>query len=269
MAVLYDSRGNEITVNYPDAITGQTVTDARAATATLAALNAEAIMDLNGASVANIYATTAAGNLTYVFEGTIDGTNYFALPAFAEFQLLAAAALAEQYVPSVVIATTHSGAYYVGVSGFRRVRVRVSAYTSGNVTVAMRGSRADAIIYARPMPSILHVTATAAANAIATATLPAAGAGMFHYITNINLMRNATAALAGGATLIHTSTNLPGNPAWSVGNNMVAGGTQTDLNYTPTTPLKSLLANTATTIVMPAGGAAVLNRINVSYYVGF
>jgi hypothetical protein len=32
--------------------------------------------------------------------------------------------------------------------------------------------------------------------------------------------------------------------------------------------LKSSLANTATTIVIPAAGAAVLNRGNCSYYVG-
>lgn len=269
MAILYDARGNEIRANFPDTVTNETVTDGRTISATLAAANAEVLMDLNGASVATFYVTTAAANLTYVFEATIDGTNYFARPGFANFQLLAAAAIAEQYVPSVVVATTHSGAYTVGVSGFRRVRLRVSAYTSGNITVAARASIADSIIWSRPLPSTLHVTATAAANTAATATLPAAGAGMFHYITHINIVRNATAALAGTATIIHTSTNLPGSPAWSVGNAMAAGGTQVDVNYSPATPLKSLAANTATTIVAAAGGAAVLNRVNVSYYVGF
>ena len=121
----------------------------------------------------------------------------------------------------------------------------------------------------RPIPSILHVTATAAANTAATATLPAAGAGMFHYITHIDITRNATAALAGTATIIHTSTNLPGTPAWSVGNAMVAGGTEKDVVYEPTTPLKSLTANTATTVVAAAAGAAVLGRVNVSYYIGY
>jgi hypothetical protein len=269
MPTLYDARGNEIRISFPDTVTNETVTDGRTITALLAALNAEVVMDLNGAQVATFYVTTGAAALTYLWEATIDGTNYFAVPGFANFQLLVAAATAEQYVPSVVIATTHSGAYTIGVSGFRRVRLRVSAYTSGNITVAARASIADQIIYSKLFPSILHVTATAAANTIATATLPAAGVGMFHYITNINLMRNATAALVGTATLIHTSTNLPGSPAWSVGNAMAIGGTQLDLDYTPTTPLKSLVANTATTVVMPAAGAAVLNRINVSYYVGF
>jgi hypothetical protein len=268
MAILYDARGNEIQVGPTDSITGYTFTDARSATTTLAALNAETLMDLNGAAVVNYYVTTAAGNLTYLWEATIDGTNYFAVPAFAEFQLLAATATAEQFVPSVVVGTTHSGAYALGVTGFRRVRLRVSAYTSGNITVAARATQADYMIYNRMIPSTLHVTATAAANTAATATLPNPGAGLFHYITSISIVRNATAALAGTATIIHTSTNLPGTPAWSVGNAMIAGGTQVDVDYTPTTPLKSLVAGTATTVVAAAAGAAVLSRVNVSYYIG-
>jgi hypothetical protein len=267
--VLYDARGNEILSGFPDITTGQTFTDARTISATLGALNAETVMDLTGCATVTFDVRTAAGSLTYLWEGTIDGTNYFALPAFINFQLLVAAVVAEQYTVSVTVGTVHSGSYTVGVTGLRRVRLRVSAYTSGNITVSARGSKADLLIYARPVPSTLHITATAAANTAATATLPAAGVGMFHYITNIQLWRNATAALAGTATLIHTSTNLPGTPAWSVGNAMIAGGTQLDLNYTPTTPLKSLVANTNTTVVMAAGGAAVLNRVNVSYYVGF
>lgn len=268
MSQILDARGNPFR-GALDGITGETITDARAATATLGALNAESVVDLNGTNIVQVDARTAAGNLTIVFEATLDGTNYFALPAFAKQQLIAATITQETYVPSVVVATTTSGIYTVKVAGFRRFRVRVSAYTSGNITIGLRASQATDLEYSRLIPTNLHVTATAAANTAATATLPAAGAGMFHYITNINLTRNATAALAGTATIIHTSTNLPGNPAWSVGNAMAAGGTQIDLNYTPTTPLKSSVANTSTTIVMAAGGAAVLNRVNVSYYIGY
>lgn len=268
MAVLYDARGNEIRCSFPDAVTNETVTDARPITAVLGSVNAEVIMDLNGQATATFDIRTAAAALTLVFEGTVDGVNYITFPAFAVVEAIAAALRAEQYVPSIVIATTQSGVYTVGCTGLRRVRVRVSAYTSGNVTVAARGSSADLIIYGRPMPTILWVTVTAAANTAATITLPAAGAGMFHYITYLSLMRNATGALAGTATLIHTTTNLPGTPAWSVGNAMVAGGTQIDVDLQPAFPIKSLLANTATTVVMPAAGAAVLNRGNCAYYIG-
>jgi hypothetical protein len=119
------------------------------------------------------------------------------------------------------------------------------------------------------IPSNLHITATAAANTNAVATLPAAGAGMFHYITHIDITRNATAVLAGSATIIHTTTNLPGSPAWSVSNNMIAGGTQIDVNIDFTQPLKSAVAGTATTVVAAAAGAAVLGRVNVGYYIGY
>jgi len=267
-AILYDARGNEIRVGFPDSVTNEVITDPRPITALLGALNAEVLMDLNGAQTAVFDVRTGAGNLTYVWEGTVDGVNYMPLPAFANFQLLGAVALAEQYVPSVIVATTHSGIYTVGITGFRRVRLRISAYTSGNITVAARGSIADLIIYRKALPAILHVTVTAAANTAATITLPAAGVGMFHYITYLNCRRNATAALAGTATLIITSTNLPGSPAWSNGNAMIAGGTVEDIDYQSAHPLKSLLANIATTIIMPAPGLAVLNRGNCSYYVG-
>ncbi len=267
-SLILDERGNPFQGQL-DSIGGETFTDARVAGGTLAALNAELVMDLNGKAVARFDCRTAAAALTLVFEATLDGTNYFALPGFADQQLLGAAITQEQYVPSVTYATTGSGLYTVGVSGFRRVRCRVSAYTSGNVVVTARASLADQIIQTRSIPSNLHVTATAAANTAATATLPAAGVGMFHYITCIEISRSATAALAGTATIIHTTTNLPGSPAWTVGNAMAAGGTQSDLKYAPTTPLKSLVANTATTVVAAAGGAAVLGRVNVSYYVGF
>jgi hypothetical protein len=266
MAQILDARGNPFQGSI-DSITGETITDARVATATLAALNAESVIDIQGKGFIRVDLRTAAGALTVVAEATVDGTNYFAMPMYAEQQLIAAAITQETFVASVASATTCSGTYTVSAAGFRRLRIRVSAYTSGNILVSLRGTISDGIISTRQLPSNLHVTATAAANTAATATLPAV-AGLFHYITNINITRNATAALAGTATVIHTSTNLPGTPAWSVGNAMAAGGTQIDLDYTPTTPLKSLVAGTATTIVAAAAGLAVLNRVNVSYYLG-
>jgi hypothetical protein len=258
-SLILDARGNPYQ-GALDAITGETITDARAATATLSVLNAESIMDLNGKANVMVDMRSAAGVLTLVFEGTVDGTNYFSLPGLE--------LTTEIYSSGPALSGTFARIFTIDVAGFRRFRVRVSAYTSGNVTVALRACSADYMIVNRPIPSTSHVTVTAAANTAATITLPAAGAGLFHYITNINICRNATAALAGTATLVITSTNLPGSPAWSVGNAMIAGGTQIDLDYTPATPLKSSAANTATTIVMPAPGAAVLWRGNCTYYIG-
>lgn len=254
---LVDARGNEFTGNL-DHITGQTITDARPATSSLAALNAESVVDVVGHSTLIVNLQTAAASLTVVFEGTVDGTNYFALSATD--------ASTVAMVASVTSTTTMSRNVVCSCIGFRRVRVRVSAFTSGAMTVAMRATTA-----ARPpgmvpsLPTTLWVTATAAANTAVTATLPAVP-GMFHYVTHLNITRNATAALAGTATLVHTTTNLPGSPAWSVGNAMAAGGTQLDVVVDLSAPLRSSVVNTATTFVAAAGGLAVLGRVNVGYY---
>lgn len=256
-SVLYDARGNELTGNL-DHITGQTIVDGRPATASLGALNAEAVVDVVGHSAMTVHLNSAAASMTLVFEGTVDGSNYFALPTTDSSTYA--------MVASIVSTTTMGKIVYCSVTGFRRVRVRVSLFTSGAMTVAMRAtnpSRPDGLVPA--FPTTLWVTATAAANTAASASLPAAS-GMFHHITSISIMRNATAALAGTATIIHTTTNLPGSPAWSVGNAMAAGGTQTDVSQTFGSPLRSLVAGTATTVVCAAGGAAVLGRVNVGYY---
>ena len=116
-------------------------------------------------------------------------------------------------------------------------------------------------------PSDILVTGTAAANGALTLTLPAGGLNLFHYITALYITRTATAALTGNATLVVTSTNLPGSMAWSFGNAMAAGGTQNDLALQMAgNPIKASAANTQTTIVMPAPGAAVLWRAWVAYY---
>lgn len=122
-----------------------------------------------------------------------------------------------------------------------------------------------------PYPATNNITVTGGANAIATATLPAAGAGLFHYITHLHIRRVATAALAGGALLTVTTTNLGGR-TWRTGNQAsitVATydwGLLLDAEYVH--PLKSAVANTNTTIVGPAAGAAVSWQIVVDYYIG-
>jgi len=260
MATLLDPRGNEF-LGALDAITGFTVTDGRAAAATLGALNAEADVDLNGHATMAFDLRTGAGNLTATFEATVDGTNYFVIPVIDQ--------ATNAVVTSVAVTTTLAKTYIAGVAGYRRVRVRISAFTSGNIAVAMRASSgSQAQIAPMPQPSQLVVSTLSTANTAVTATLPAAGAGLFHYITGIEIVRNATAALAGSATLTYTTTNLPGTLAWSVGNAMAVGGTQWDVQAFFPAPLKSSAANTATTVVAPAAGAAVLVRINVYYFVG-
>lgn len=257
MTVAYDARGNEF-VGALDSIIQTTVTDARAQTVTLGALNAEAVIDLAGQATILVDLRTAALNASLVFEGTVDGTNYVAVPAF-DIQ-------AGAYVATVVVTTTLAKQYALTATGFKRIRTRVSAYTSGNIAVGARATQSGYIIQAAQLP-VISASATAAANTALTLTIAAPGAGLRHYITGIEITRNATAALAGTATLVITTTNITTGLAWSVGNAMAAGGTQIDVARDFTQPLQTTTQNTATTIVAPAPGAAVLWRINAYYYV--
>jgi len=113
----------------------------------------------------------------------------------------------------------------------------------------------------------LHVTGTAAVNTALTITLPAAGAGLFHYITSINWVKlYSVIGVAAGAGVLITSTNLPGNPVWTTEQLASPAGTvATVIDYKASTPLKSSVANTATTIVAPLQLQTIW-RGNVSYF---
>lgn len=116
-------------------------------------------------------------------------------------------------------------------------------------------------------PSNLAVTALSATNAAVTATLPAV-AGQFHYITAIIVTRSCATALTGSAILAITTTNLPGSLAFTAGNACAVGTTNNDVVWMLSAPLQSSVVNTATTVVCPAAGAAVVCRITVVYFTG-
>jgi hypothetical protein len=115
----------------------------------------------------------------------------------------------------------------------------------------------------------LLVTATAAVNTAATATLPAAGAGLFHYIVRIDLVKlYSVIGVAAGAGVIVTSTNMPGTLAWTTEQLASAAGTAARvIGWENAVPLRSLVANTNTTFVAPAQLQTIW-RWNVVYYIG-
>jgi hypothetical protein len=114
----------------------------------------------------------------------------------------------------------------------------------------------------------LAVTTLSAANTTVTLTLPAAGTGLFHYITSLVVVRSCTTAIVGTALLAYTSTNLPGSLAWSSGNACAVGSTNFDVDTKYLRPVKSSAANTATTIIAPAAGVAGLIRLTAYYHIG-
>lgn len=253
MAQLFDARGNEF-AGQLDQIGGGVITDARAATQNLGALNAETLLDLNGhaSGVIDVRGTFTA---TLVVEGTIDGTNYIAVPLFNFLTLAYAASL------------TAAGTFFFSAAGFRRVRVRVSVYTSGTAVVAARATTADFNILVERVPMTLGITATGAAGAAVTLTIPSV-AGMFHYIDSIRIEHFASALLVvAAAPVIVTTTNLPGTPSFNFRADAAAQGTLTEKVQQFGAPMRSSAAGTNTTIVCPAT-TSVIWRATAAYRLG-
>jgi len=114
--------------------------------------------------------------------------------------------------------------------------------------------------------SNLGVTATGAAAAAVTLTLPAVAA-LAHYISMIEIVAYTTAARTGGVTpVLVTSTNLPGSNVWDF-QTAAAVGTSERQVFTPNSPIRSSVVNTNTTIVCPAT-ASIIWRVNVYYFTG-
>jgi len=163
-----------------------------------------------------------------------------------------------QPVSAVSLPLPAGAAVATGQSAVKAASTLAAAADTAQV-VQHSPQRADA--------STLAVTVTATVGLAATLTLPAPAAGLFHYITSLEIVCFATALKTAGATpVLVTTTNLPGSPIYSFAAAAAAAGT-TDIHLlVPTTPLKSAAAATATTVVAPATLLTIW-RMNVTYYV--
>jgi hypothetical protein len=125
-----------------------------------------------------------------------------------------------------------------------------------------------------PLPSIPVYpatslqTITAATGTAATLTIAAPGAGLFNYITFLEIMQYYTAANAAlAAPIVVTSTNITGAPAWSMDGQVGVIGKAFYNSYSYGFPgIKSTTAATATTIVAPLL-VGVIWRITAAFYV--
>jgi hypothetical protein len=162
---------------------------------------------------------------------------------------------------SATAAAVPTNAIYIGTS----TSTAAPTYTTATMNALSTTVNGDLRVVSKPIPVDISVTVTAATGVAATLTLPAAGAGLFHYITKIEIEAYPTATVAGGATpIIVTSTNISGTPSWNFASARTIGVQQNrDIDFTQ--PLKSAAANTATTIVMPVA-ATVLWKAKVYYY---
>lgn len=227
-------------------------------TATLGALNAETIIFADGCGTVTLD-LRGTFSLTVEVAGTVDGSNWTLIPMRPINQALVA------YVSAV--AGTAAGSWIGPCAGFRQIRVRVTAYTSGAATTVLAANTAA---YDATMFGVLTAntgTAVGASGAAVTLTLASPGAGLRHYITSLSINRFASALLvAGAAPVTVTSTNLPGSRAWSFAADAAPAGTLDRVREEYARPLASSAQATATTIVCPVT-TSVIWRVTAGFYV--
>lgn len=118
------------------------------------------------------------------------------------------------------------------------------------------------------MVSDFMVTATATVGVAASATLPAAGIGTYHYITSITIEKFATALMtAGAAPIVATTSNLNGFAPNGGASALAQGVNEIVYQGQFPIPLKSQNANTASALGMPATPLAIY-KVIVTYYIG-
>jgi len=154
-----------------------------------------------------------------------------------------------------------------GNNGPAAVKPSSTAAVAADPALVVALSPNSLIATAEQRAATFHVSQTAAVNTAVTASLPAPAAGLFHYITSIQVVKVYNAlGVAAGAGVVVTSTNLPGAAAWITEQAAGAVGTAvTVINYQPTTPLKASVAATISTVAAPAQLQTIW-RINVSYF---
>ena len=247
------------------------IREQRTTTGTLGALNAEVVLDINGDESCLIDVRTAgAVTMTIVFEGSVDGTNYFPVLALPYYALTGTIPVGAQVlITEAFSAVIPQRVYALAVGGLTKIKVRASAWTSGALTAVLRSGPEYSIhpnMFFRA--STLCVTATGAASAAVTATLPAV-TGLRHYIDRISVVRSATAALtAAAAPVVVTTTNLPGTPAFTFGSDVAGIGIDKEHVFDAgSTGLAAAAIGTNTTVVCPIY-TGVIWRVNVIYRLG-
>ena len=250
------------------------VREARETSATLAAANAELVLDVSGdeSVLVSMVPSAFVGTISFFGVGETGATNYMTIPAypFAVGSVGGTIPVAGQPMMSdAVVAANTLRQWCIPCGQLKKVRILVSAYTSGSAVFTMRSdpqASVNTAILARP--STLLVTATGAASAAVTATLPLV-TGLRHILDFISIIRSATVALtAAAAPVVPTTTNIPGALAFTFGSDVAGVGIDKEVRTDfGSSGLACTAMSTATTVVCPVY-TGVIWRITVGYRLG-
>lgn len=248
--------------------------ESRRSAGVLSAVNAELVHDVDGDQSAVIFLDgTGTFAATYIIDGSPDGTNFYPLACYPYAPASLGGTLPQPGQPlytEVVNAAAIDRMLCCAVGGLRKIRIRLSAYTSGAGSVTINSDDCPSISpYVRDQKAAtLMVTTTAAVSTAVTLTLPAV-AGFRHYIDRIDVIRSATAALTASATpVLVTTTNFPGNPVLTFGSDAAGIGIDKVLGFDfGGAGLAATAVGTATTVVCPAY-TGVIWRVTAAYRLG-
>lgn len=228
------------------------------ATGNLGALNAEIIVDCHGSNTVSLD-LRGTFNLTVEVSGTIDGANWQVIPIRPINQ--------NPVLYVLSLAGSGAGSWIGECSGYDRVRVRVTAYTSGAAVATLLASTAVLPAYLQSAVTNSIGTTLGTAGAATTLTLAAPAAGLRHYITGITIERFATATLTAAAVPVAiTTTNLPGTLAFTFPAEAAAQGAVATKREEFSLPLAASIQANPTTIVCPAT-TNVIWRVTAGFYV--
>lgn len=250
------------------------IRERREANGVLATVNAELALDVNGDESALVYIQSTAFVGTLAFTGTsnADATQFFPVAAYPYSIGCVGGTIplgGQPLLLDALVAANTARVYAIPVGQLKKLLVRVTAYTSGACDCTIISEAQASLNTAiNAKPSTLLATATGAASAAVTATLPAV-VGLRHIIDFIVVTRSATVALTAAATpLVVTTTNLPGSPAITVGADAAAIGVDKEVRLDfGSSGLAATVLGTATTVVAPVATGSIW-RITVAYRLG-
>lgn len=250
------------------------VRERREVTGTIGALNGEVVLPTNGDrnALVTVVSSSFAGTLEFTGASDSAGTVYYPIAAYPYAIGSVGGTIpvsGQPLIADALVAANTLRVYAVPCGQIKNLRVRASAYSGGNCAVTITSDPSDALNTAiASRPATLMVTATGAAAAAVTATIPSV-AGLRHIIDFIRVTRSASVALtAGAAPVVVTTTNLPGSPALTFGADAAVQGSDKEvvLDFGGSGLAASALG-TNTTVVCP-GTTGVIWRVNVAYRLG-
>lgn len=246
------------------------VREGRMTTGSITTLNGEVVLPVNGDQSAIVQVNGFSPVLTVVFEGSIDGVNYFPVPTLAGYGVGGTLPHAGRRIAlELYAATVALRIYQVRCAGLRYVRVRASTFTSGGIDVTISADTNDCLLRNLDglAPTSDIVTATGAAGAAVSVTLTAVP-GLRHYITGYEFTRICTAAVgtALATPTLSTAANhgiiiSMQNPVQAVGDTLTWSRSFDGGGYAATA------SGTATTFTLPIQ-ASQMYRGTVYYRLG-